>query len=269
MKQNTTPAIGKLLTTQTRQTWIMPPDFDEVTLTTEEAEYALYDARCEKYFAEKALKEKGRKAKELLDCLTPFTTDQLREYVLKNHPHFVVDQQSEKTFNLLCQYFANDPEFEKVGYSLSKGIMLTGPIGVGKTELLRTFSKNKRQCFELISVFEIEGACKKHGVEFIQNFTGTIPGWGNTSECFYQKSVGWAFDDIGRESVVFDFGNKSDVLSKIIQIRYLNKNNTPFNSLHLTTNLTPAEIETRYEYAVKSRLREMFNYILLEGNDRR
>lgn len=269
MKQNKTAALGNLLPSKNRRTLIMPPDFNEITLTQEEEEYALYDARCEKYFSEKARKEKARKAKKLLDCLTPFTSAQLREYVLKNHPHFIVDQQSEKTFNLLCQYFANDPAFEKSGFSLSKGIMLTGPVGVGKTELLRIFSRNKRQSFELISVYEIEAACQKQGVDFIQNFTGMIPGWGNTIDCFYQKSVGWAFDDIGRESIVFDFGNKFDVVSKIIQTRYLNKNNTPFNSLHLTTNLSPTEIESRYEYAVKSRLREMFNYLPVEGKDRR
>ena len=96
-----------------------------------------------------------------------------------------------------------------------------------------------------------------------------VPGWGIRPEFFYQRSVGWAFDDLGRESIVFDFGNKSDVISKIIQTRYLSKNLVPFSSLHLTTNLTPAEIETRYDYAVKSRLREMFNYIQVEGRDRR
>lgn len=41
-----------------------------------------------------------------------------------------------------------------------------------------------------------------------------VPGWGNTVGFFYQKSVAWAFDDIGRESILFDFGNKSDVVSK-------------------------------------------------------
>ncbi|MEP7107999.1 MAG: hypothetical protein ABI760_08450 [Ferruginibacter sp.] len=269
MYQNTTPSIGKLLPNGERRIWTMPPDFNEITLTAEEIEYALYDARCEKYFAEKERTEKECKAQELLNCFSPFTTTQLTEYILKNHPHFVIDQQSEKVFNLLCQYFTNDPAFEKSGYSLTKGIMLTGPVGVGKTELLKIFSKNKRQCFHLISVLEIETAFLKNGVDFYKSYIGMVPGWGNSTRCFYQKSVGWAFDDIGRESIVFDFGNKSDVVSKIIQTRYLNKNKIPFNCLHLTTNLTPAEIESRYDYAVKSRLRKMFNYILVEGKDRR
>lgn len=247
----------------------MPPDFDEVQLTDEEKEIALFDARWEKYYAQKERKESERKQQQFLDIMKPFTTDQLRKYILDNNPHFEIDSQCEKVFHLLCQYFANDPEFEQSGFKLSKGIMLTGPVGVGKTELLRVFTKNKRQCFHLISVYEIEAACLKNGVEFYQSYVDMVPGWGNTAKCFYQKGIGWAFDDIGRESVVFDFGNKSDVVSKIIQTRYLNKHKLQFNTLHLTTNLTPADIESRYDYAVKSRLREMFNYITVEGKDRR
>lgn len=269
MNGNQPQAINNLLPKVERRIWTMPPDFEEIALTEEEIEYALYDARCEKYFKEKERKEKEQKAKLLQDCLRLFTTDQLRDNVLKNNPDFVVDEQSEKVFNLLCQYFSQDPEFEKSGYKLNKGIMLTGPVGVGKTELLRIFQKNKRQCYHLISVYEIEAACQKNGVDFFQVYIGAVPGRGNTPEYFYQRSVGWAFDDIGRESIVFDFGNKSDVVSKIIQTRYLSKNHIPFTNLHLTTNLTPGEIESRYDYAVKSRLREMFNYITVEGKDRR
>ena len=269
MKQNENTSKQNLLSKVEKRILIMPPDFNEISLTPEEQEYAIYDARCEKYFVEKERKEKAKKAKEFMECMTPFTTPELGEYVLEHNPKFKVDQENEKLFWLLCQYFTNDPLFENAGFSLSKGILLSGPVGVGKTELLKIFSKNKRQCFHLISVFEIEAFCQKHGVENFETYTGMVPGWGSTIDFFFQKSIGWAFDDIGRESVVFDFGNKSDVVSKILQTRYTKKNTISFNSLHLTTNLTTAELESRYDYAVKSRLREMFNYIPMEGKDRR
>ena len=121
----------------------MPPDFDEISLTPEELEYAIYDARCGKYFDERDRKEKAAKARELLDCLTPFTTQQLREYVLQNNPQFQVNEQNEKVFGLLCQYFANDPLFASSGFSLAKGILLSGRVGVGKTEMLKVFNKKK------------------------------------------------------------------------------------------------------------------------------
>ena len=269
MGQSNTLPIGNLLAQMKKKIWAMPPDFEETTLTPEEIEYALYDARCEKYFAEKEQKAKAAKTQELLDCMQPFTTDGLKEYVLRENPAFKVDKQNEKIFTQLCHYFTNDPIFEKNGLSLSKGILLIGPVGVGKTELLKVFRKNKRQSFHLVSVLEIEVSCQQRGIDFYKAYTGMVPGWGNTPNFFYQKNIGWAFDDLGRESVVFDFGNKSDVVSKIIQTRYADKNKLPFSGLHLTTNLTPSEIESRYDYAIKSRLREMFNYIIMEGKDRR
>lgn len=253
----------------------MPADFDNVQLTEEEARYALWDARYEKYYKLKESEAREKTLKEMQDAVIPFTVHDLKDYVLKNNPAFKVDDQSRKIFNLLALYFTNSPEFEtqpefeSKGYSLKKGILLTGPVGVGKTELLRVFRKNKRQCFHLISVYEIEAACQEKGVEYFQSYIRHVPGWGGSEKVFFQNKIGWAFDDLGRESIVFDFGNKSDVISKIIQTRYLLKDEVPFSGLHVTTNLTPAEIEDRYDYAVRSRLREMFNYITIEGKDRR
>lgn len=247
----------------------MPEDFDQIQLTPEEQEYVIWDARCAKYFEWKEQQEKQRKMDAMKDAMTPFTSDQLREFVLSKNKSYRVDSQIEQVFTLLCQYFANDPQFEKSGYSLKKGLLLSGPVGVGKTELLRLFCQNKTNSFHLISVYEIEEACKSRGVDFFKTYTGYVPGWGGTEKHFYQNNIGWAFDDVGRESVVFDFGNKSDIISKLIQVRYLNKEKIPFNTLHMTTNLTPDEIEKRYDYAVKSRLREMFNYIQVKGSDRR
>lgn len=247
----------------------MPPDFDEVQLTPEEEAYAIWDARCGKYFELKAEKERQERIKLISDMRTPFTPRTLGEYVLKNNPDFIMDEYSRPLFNLLCQYFTGSQKFEESGYSLKKGILLIGVPGVGKTEMLRIFSKNKRLPYHLISVYEIERKCMELGIDFYQRYLGYVPGQENKKEWLFQPHVGWAFDDLGRESVLFDFGNKSDVVSKIIQERYLNKNNIPFNSLHITTNLTPDEIEKRYDYAVKSRLREMFNYIQVTGKDRR
>jgi hypothetical protein len=261
--------IGELLPRPPKKIVRMPPDFDEVQLTEEETEYAIWDARCDKYFDLKKQQEMDLQRKAIQDAGKPFTAKQLGEYILEINPHFKVDDSCRDLFLLLCQYFTNDPDFEKSGHKLSKGLLLSGPVGVGKTELLRIFQKNKRQSYYLTSVFEIEKHCQEQGVERFTTFTGFVPGWGGKEKYFYQPNIGWAFDDIGRESVVFDFGNKSDVVSKIIQVRYLNKDKIPFNSLHLTTNLTPDEIENRYDYAVKSRLREMFNYIQIKGFDRR
>lgn len=245
----------------------MPEDFNEVILTPEEIEKAIFDARCLKYWDLQKQREVDAVKMERELAKTPFTTQQLKDFVLKSAPYFVLDEYSTPIFELLALYFSNSPEFEKRGYSLSKGICLCGPVGVGKTEMLNLFRKNKRLCFHMLSVFDIETKLQDHGVEFIKNFVSYVPGWGASKHNFYQLQVGWAFDDVGRESVVYDFGNKTDAISKILQTRYHHK--VPFNSLHITTNKTPVELEERYDQAVRSRLREMFNYITYPGTDRR
>lgn len=245
----------------------MPADFDEVQLTDEEKELAIFDARCMKYYNQKAKKEFEAVQNEKKEATRPFTTSELIDHVLKRNPWFRVDDQAKPVFELLALYFSNNPEFENRGYSLKKGICIIGPVGVGKTELLNVFRHNKRQCFHMLTVFDIESQLQEKGIEAVNIFCGPVPGWGNNKRTFYQPEIGWAFDDVGRESVVFDFGNKTDAISKIIQTRYFKR--MPPSSLHITTNKTPTELEKRYDEAVRSRLRETLNYIIYEGKDRR
>lgn len=245
----------------------MPADFDEVQLTKDEMELAIFDARCMKYYAQRAKKQAEAGVQERAEAAKPFTTAELMDHVLKRNSWFVLDDQAKPVFELLALYFSNDPEFERRGYSLKKGICLVGAVGVGKTELLNIFRHNKRQCFHMLTVFDIESQLQEKGTDTLYTFCGPVPGWGHNKRTFYQPEIGWAFDDVGRESVVFDFGNKTDAISKIIQTRYFKR--IPASSLHITTNKTPQELEKRYDEAVRSRLREIFNYIIYEGKDRR
>jgi predicted ATPase len=45
-------------------------------------------------------------------------------------------------FVLAIQYFNGNPEFEKNGLSLRKGLMLLGGIGTGKTIFMNVFKSN-------------------------------------------------------------------------------------------------------------------------------
>lgn len=245
----------------------MPKDFDLVQLTPEEEALAIFDARYEKWQIKKQNDAIMEKKKALQEAIRPFSTQQLKDYVLAGTPEFILDDQAAVPFDLLAMYFANDPAFESAGYSLKKGICICGDVGVGKTELLDLFASNKRKCFHMISVFEMEDFLNEHGPEQVVQFYGDVPGQGAGPKNFFQRGMDWAFDDVGRESIIFDFGNKTDAISKILQHRYFKK--VPFHSLHITTNKSPDELEKRYGDALRSRLREMFNYINYKGTDRR
>jgi DNA replication protein DnaC len=86
---------------------------------------------------------------------------------------------------------------------------------------------------------------------------------------FNQKRAGYCFDDLGTEETKSHFGNKINVMAEIILNRYDNKTAMGWEFTHVTTNLSADEIEQYYGSRVRSRFREMFNAITLNGNDRR
>ena len=81
--------------------------------------------------------------------------------------------------------------------------------------------------------------------------------------------VVWGIDDIGLEEHLNDYGNKAFVFSKIIQERSSNKHLLQYYPLHVTTMLTPKQLEEKYGGFIWSRINEQFNIIMYSGPDRR
>lgn len=185
------------------------------------------------------------------------------------NPEYRVDESVKEAFMLLCFYFTNDARFEESGeYSLKKGIMLAGNVGTGKTILMRIFSRNKRQCYEMIPCRKASDEYSEDGSEMLHQYNNPIRSLLGTYEYFLQRELGVCFDDLGTETnPARYYGKDLNTMEMIILNRYDRR--LPFNLTHFTTNLTWAEIEQRYGTRVISRLNEMVNVIELSGNDRR
>jgi len=249
----------------------MPKDFDEVELTQEQIDELIYQERLRIYYEAKSVQNTHIEKNIRLEATKPFTTQELSDFILSKNPNFVLDEYSKEIFNTLSLYFSRNTLFETKGegFSLYKGIALTGLPGCGKTEMLEVFQLNKRQCFQVININKINERCKDYGVTEFKYFTAEIPGWGHNKDFFYQPQVTWGIDDIGLEEPVNDFGNKAYIFSKIIQERYSNKHLMQYYPLHITTMLNPKQIEEKYGVFIRSRLKEMFNWIPYKGPDRR
>ncbi|MGB3948904.1 MAG: hypothetical protein WBM13_13040, partial [Bacteroidia bacterium] len=52
---------------------------------------------------------------------------------------FIAVPEKMKTYELLYYYFKRDIRFEEAGYSLDKGLYVLGPVGVGKTMMMKVF----------------------------------------------------------------------------------------------------------------------------------
>jgi len=166
-------------------------------------------------------------------------------------------------FKLLIWAVRDQENAQRLNLNLNKGLMLTGPIGSGKTSLmtlLRFFippdiRHNMKSCREVSFEFHRNGyeVIRKHSILAYDRSTGG------------KKPRALCFDDLGTEQNLKYFGNEVNVLGEILLSRY-----DQFVSdgmlTHLTTNLTAGEIEKFYGSRVRSRMRSMFNLISFEAN---
>ncbi len=155
----------------------------------------------------------------------------------------------------LLVYFLNDEIMAKtIEIDLNKGILLSGPIGCGKTSLMnlmRHVPEQERK-FILKPTREISFEFIKEGYEVIQRY-----GSGNKLQNGIKN---YCFDDLGTENNLKYFGNECNVMGEILLSRYdlfINKKIIT----HITTNLSASEIEAAYGNRVRSRLRQMLNLI--------
>ena len=188
---------------------------------------------------------------------------------------FIIDESNIKTIQILIYYFLKDAEFEKIkpGYSLKKGILIrSANKGTGKTMLMKLFSGSslwKDQIrfasyplFKVIACRKIVSEYRKKGELIYDQYCEKILNVANQNI--------WVFDELGREDqTVNSFGNKSNVMEKILADRYDLYVDYGIRT-HITTNIVDGgDIERLYGDYLRSRFREMFNVIDLEGNDRR
>lgn len=169
--------------------------------------------------------------------------------------HFRIYQEDHELISKLLAYVLKDDESaSKQGISLKKGILLSGPVGCGKTTLmtlLRLFQPGDNRY--------IMKSCRDVSFEFIQEGYSVILKY--SKQAFNQdKPKMYCFDDLGTENNLKYYGNECNVMSEIFSSRY-----DLFVSrqmvTHITTNLTSSEIESIYGTRVRSRMREMFNLI--------
>lgn len=187
---------------------------------------------------------------------------------------FELDSSNEPIFRLLCYYFSNDRAFIDYcthlgieGASLDKGLLLGGMIGVGKTWLMRLFSKNQRQVFTVKTAKSIADTFQSEGEESFKGLIECPKLPVNDAQNFFHPIMGICIDDIGTEELKNHYGNRKNVVGDLIELRYARGNVGKL--MHMTTNLTMKQVKEFYGDRVGSRLRETMNIIELKGEDRR
>ncbi|MGH2642339.1 MAG: hypothetical protein ACRDE2_00195 [Chitinophagaceae bacterium] len=207
------------------------------------------------------------------DRLSPWTSKRYFEFiktesVRRFNKELILDEFNCNTIKRLCTYFCEDKFFEKKGCSLKKGLYVYGNIGCGKTFLMNLFRINKKRCYRVFSTRRICDDYQQIGAPVLQEFSDPLFYVSKTLETFNHTEFGRCFDDLGGESIGRSYwGNRTIPMREIIC--YIYEKSYPFFYYHITSNLAPTELEAIYGARTYSRMKEMFNFIKLTGNDRR
>jgi energy-coupling factor transporter ATP-binding protein EcfA2 len=180
--------------------------------------------------------------------------------------HFKIYEEDKTIIYQLIAYSLQDVKMSKrCNINIEKGILLSGPIGCGKTTLMTicNFLVPKENKYYVKS-------CREVSFEFIQEGYEVIHKYSKPR--LHQKKAGTiCFDDLGTESNLKYFGNECNVMGEILLSRYdsFNHNDSSRRTItHLTTNLSASEIEQFYGNRIRSRLRESFNLIAFSNNSK-
>lgn len=167
-------------------------------------------------------------------------------------PNFrLYNQDKEILYKLLVYAIADQEECARLGLDLSKGILLNGPIGAGKTSLmtlLREFHDPDKR-YTIKSTRDIASEFNQDGFSVIQRYGK-------------RRSV-ICLDDLGVEQSMKYFGNECNTIGEILLQRYDLMIAEGFIT-HATTNLNADELQNLYGNRVRSRFRSMFNLIAFE-----
>lgn len=202
---------------------------------------------------EKEFEEKRQK--ELIEQWTAKSMYRLMQWTSRNiyGKDLIVNSDNKPLITALCFFVARDPRFEtELGYSFKKGLIIRGISGLGKTHLVHCLEKNELNPIHVLSMLEISDQIKHEGQ--------------------YQIHLGdkkiLYLDDVGtEEATVNHYGTKINFFKNFIEMIYLR--NRPFNEVMFSTNNNAAEIEEKYGFRVRSRIKDMFNVIDIHGKDMR
>jgi len=173
--------------------------------------------------------------------------------------NFRLFQEDNHVLLQFYAYFTGDEALCKhYDINLNKGLFLSGKTGVGKTvhmKLVRQFLSFKER-------FKMK-ACQQLALEYMDQGAPILMLYGrNYVEHIDHNTMNnsYCFDDLGTEDEVKHFGTQTNAMAQVILMRY-NLFQSRQVHTHFTSNLTADQIEFHYGDRVRSRLREMCNWI--------
>ncbi len=168
--------------------------------------------------------------------------------------HFFMSLYQKEVFYKLIAYAIED--IESMNYlkiSANKGLLLMGDPKTGKTAYFRLIQYffHRRRNYII-----------KNSRLIAHEFATT--GYEAFDPIFAPHAKALCLDNIGREQTVKYYGATCDVVQNIVEHFYEQRFDLPFPRLHITTALSPTELEKKYGKGFRAMLQDMFNVIICE-----
>ncbi len=183
-------------------------------------------------------------------------------------PNYEISEPHKYILNQLLLYFTGNSDFEG---SLSKGILLCGSVGSGKTlfleKVFKTYTSEEltSNSYLPFNFKDIAESYKTEGELAFEQIKA------QRHETLRMRTVvsPILIDDLGAgDFVLSNFGNKVNLIDKIIDLRY--SIYSRFRKLtHATTNLYVSDFKQHCDERTISRMAEMFNILELQDKDYR
>ena len=169
-------------------------------------------------------------------------------------PQFIINPYHKKIYFQLLSYAIEDlNQLNNLGINPKKGLLLIGDAGVGKTAmfyLTKPFYSNKRSY--------VIKSCNALANEF------SYKGYEAIMPLIAPSASPLCLDNMGKETNAKHFGNTCDTTYTIVEHFYEQRFTLSYPKLHITTSLSPSEIQNRYGIGFRKMLQELCNVIVCD-----
>jgi DNA replication protein DnaC len=165
----------------------------------------------------------------------------------------IENQHTLPLIKTVCYFLSRDPRFEtELGYTFRRGLLIRGISGLGKTHVPKCAADNELNPVRMLSMVEITDQIKQEG-----NYQLKMEG----KKLIY-------LDDVGTEETPVNyFGTRITWFKDFLELYY--SKDRPFANLMISTNISFDQIEQKYGFRVRSRMKDMFNVLDVRGTDMR
>lgn len=184
----------------------------------------------------------------------------MQEDVFDKNFDIIFTPEYKRLFVQLKKYFTG----VKCELNPNKGIALMGNIGNGKTTIMKAFSKNPIQKYNVVPARTIVDQYDIEGKAAVLRFSSP-----QANKFFKDETIGFCFDDVGLEEKGKYYGKPANVMEEVFLNLYDKKGSINFNISHLTTNDTQREMQDKMDARVIDRMKDMYNFIALNETSKR